>query len=213
MSEPAAIELFISNITASATLNTPLNLRHLARNMLDVEYNTRKFSALVHRMRTPKATCMISSNGYIICVGTNTIGAAMHALRKTKRSIARAMELDKKSLKLHAFDIHNIASTFSLGRRINVNALRCIFGSDAVYEPTLFSGLRIGVLGDSNKIKAIIFPSGKVILTGARNIESLKQAFIQLNNKIHTWIVSHTPRSENETACIRFGQNSQRAVL
>lgn len=176
--------LYITNITASATLGEKLGLRDLARKMFDVEYDKKKFSALVHRLRTPKATCMISSNGHIICVGTSSIKDASQGLRKAKRHIAKALNRECATFKLQDFKIHNIAATYAYGRRLNVHALHQFNTDSCTYDPTVFSGLRFQGLGPSGKIKAIIFPSGNIILTGANSIASLRIALRELNLKI-----------------------------
>lgn len=186
--------LYITNITASATLDEKIDLHTLAAKMVDVEYNKKKFSALVHRLRTPKATCMISSNGHIICVGINTIGNAMQALRKTKHRIARALERGHATFKLQKFKIHNIASAYRYGGRLNVHVLNRYYGDLCTYDPTVFSGLRFQGLGSCGKVKAIIFPSGNIILTGSDNIESLRVAYLDLNNKIYTALAAVTKR-------------------
>lgn len=192
--ERTSRRLYITNITASATLNEMLDLQALAEKMGDVEYNKKKFSALIHRLRTPKATCMVSSNGHIICVGTNTVGNAMQALRKTKHHIARALERDHGSLKLRKFKIHNIASSYTYGMRLNVHVLNRFYRELCIYDPTVFSGLRFQGLGPCGRIKAIIFPSGNIILTGTDDIESLRAAHIDLNSKIHRSLAAVTKR-------------------
>lgn len=186
--------LYITNITASATLDEGVDLQTLAAKMADVEYNKNKFSALIHRLRRPKATCMVSANGHIICVGTNTIGDAMQALRKTKQHIAKALERDPGSFKLRKFKIHNIASAYRYGSRLNVNVLNRFYAGLCIYDPTVFSGLRFRGLGPCGRIKAIIFPSGNIILTGSDNIESLRTAHYDLNLKIHTSLAAVTKR-------------------
>lgn len=177
-------QLYITNITASATLSEKLDLRHLARKMMDVEYNKKKFSALVHRLRTPKATCMISANGYIICVGANTVKDAMKGLRKTKHHIAKALERDCGTFNLQDFKIHNIAAAYRHATRLNIHALHQSHQESCTYDPSVFSGLRFHGLGLCGKIKAIIFPSGNIILTGTNKFESLRIALRQLNLKI-----------------------------
>jgi transcription initiation factor TFIID TATA-box-binding protein len=179
-------ELIVTNITASASIDMTLDLRQLARNMIDVEYDRRRFSAIIHRMRTPKATCMISGNGHIISVGTKTIGDAMISLRRTKNSIASARGIDRKCLRLSNFSIHNIASTYSWGSKLNLKSLNQVYQTQSIYDPSVFGGLRFNGLGALKKIKAIIFSSGSIILTGARDVESLNSAFSQLNAKIYT---------------------------
>lgn len=176
--------LHVTNITASATLSEKLDLRDLARKMMDVEYDKNKFSALVHRLRTPKATCMISANGYIICVGTSNVKEAVKGLRKTKHHIAKALERDYGSLNLQDFKIHNIAAAYRYGSRLNLYSLHQAHPGSCTYDPSMFSGLRFQGLGLCGKIKAIIFSSGNIILTGARKLESLRIALRQLNPKI-----------------------------
>jgi transcription initiation factor TFIID TATA-box-binding protein len=178
--------LYITNITASATLDEKLDLHYLARKMLDVEYDKKKFSALIHRLRTPKATCMVSANGHIICVGTNTGRNALKALKKAKHHIARALGRDNETFKLLNFKIHNIASTYTYGTRLNLPALHQFYTGLCVYDPTIFSGLRFPGFGPCGRIKALLFPSGNIILIGANNTASLGVAFRELNLKIRT---------------------------
>lgn len=184
MESTAHRRLHVTNITASATLSEKLDLRDLARKMMDVEYDKNKFSALVHRLRTPKATCMISANGYIICVGANTVKHAMKGLRKTKHHIAKALERDYESFNLQDFKIHNIAAAYRYGSRLNLRALHQSHPGSCTYDPLVFSGLRFQGLGLCGKIKAIIFSSGNIILTGAKKLESLRIALRQLSPKI-----------------------------
>lgn len=181
---PPRRRLYITNITASATLDEKLELRNLALKMIDVEYDKNKFSSLVHRLRTPRATCMISANGHIICVGTNSIRDAVSGLRKTKHHIANALNRGCATFKLQKFKIHNIAAAYTYGTRLNVHALHQFNTTSCRYDPTIFSGLRFQGLGPGGKIKAIIFPSGNIILTGASNIKSLRIALRELNLKI-----------------------------
>lgn len=193
-------------------METRLDLQQLGRTMCDVEYKKSKFSALFHRMRNPKATCAISSNGYIICVGTSTVGNAMLALRKTRARVGAVIGKDRKSLKLHNFRVHNVAGTFGLGASINLRELSCLF-TRCQYEPTVFSGLRIRARAESDRIKATVYASGKVILTGARDIDSLVDAFKELDFKISTWLAITGPFSDDETAGNRSGQHPEAVVL
>lgn len=193
-SEPLDLtRLRVTNITASATLMKPLDLRTLARNMYDVEYDTRKFSALVHRLRSPKATCMVSTNGYIICIGTHTVEDAKHALKKVKYHIAKASQESVSDYKLHEFKVHNMAAHFSYGHALQIQTLGHFYPQDSCYDPIVFSGLRFKNLGDAKRIKAVIFHSGNLILTGAKDRKSLKRAMRQLDTKIRLATLQNSP--------------------
>ena len=184
-------QLAVTNITASARLNTDLDLDQLARNMFDVEYNTKKFSALIHRLRTPKATCMVSGNGHIICVGTQTIDDAKRALSKTRRHLAWAArnsnvntKTEKPPFKLTHFRVHNIASHYKHNKSFRLDALARMYPNSTIYDTSVFSGLRFGDLGGGNKIRAVIYHSGSILLTGAQTHAALHEAFELLKERL-----------------------------
>jgi transcription initiation factor TFIID TATA-box-binding protein len=59
----------IVNMTYYVTLNCKLNLGFIAKTLTDIEYNEKKFSAAIKRIRDPKSTVLIFNNGKLIITG------------------------------------------------------------------------------------------------------------------------------------------------
>lgn len=62
-----------------------------------------------------------------------------------------------------------------------------LFSSFSSYEPELFPGLIIPL--DYPRVKIIIFCSGSVLLTGAKSVADVKEAFL----KVYPLIKLHAP--------------------
>ena len=68
----------VVNMTFTFNLNTDLDLLAMARQLWDVEYNPRKFSSLIMRLREPKSTAMISKSGCVVLLGCRSWDDARH---------------------------------------------------------------------------------------------------------------------------------------
>jgi len=75
--------------------------------------------------------------------------------------------------------VENIVASISLGVRIPLNKL---LDKDTEYEPEQFPGVVYRI--EEPKTAALIFGSGKVVCTGARNMSELKQSVEKILKKI-----------------------------
>jgi transcription initiation factor TFIID TATA-box-binding protein len=55
-----------------ANLNANLDLRMIALYCRNAEYNPRRFSGVIMRLREPKTTALIFASGKIICLGAKS---------------------------------------------------------------------------------------------------------------------------------------------
>jgi transcription initiation factor TFIID TATA-box-binding protein len=153
-------ELKINNITATANLGAKLDLRLLATRVWNVEYNPRKFNALILRTRKPRVTALIFHTGKIVVVGATCV-------RESEEGAAKVAKLiSGKTSQLADFSLQNIAASSHVNYRVNLEELSECKRGFVVFEPELFTpAAKMRYKKDKNLI-ALIFRSGKLIYTG-----------------------------------------------
>ena len=77
----------IQNIVSTADLYCDINLKQIALQVENTEYNPYKFSGLIMRIKAPKTTALIFSNTKIICTGAKTEEDSKNACRKYAKII------------------------------------------------------------------------------------------------------------------------------
>ena len=169
----------IENIVSTANFDCQLNLREIALQAKNAEYNPRRFSAVIMKIKEPKTTALIFSNGRIVCLGAKTEEDSKKACKNFGKII--------KSLGYPAifkeFKIENIVGSLDIKFNISLNKLYFHiiknFNSGlrryVVYEPEVFPGL-IYRMADP-KIVLLIFNSGKMVLTGGKNRNDIYEGF------------------------------------
>lgn len=80
------------------------------------------------------------------------------------------------------FSIQNMTATCDVGFPIRLEGFLYANANHATYEPELFPGLvyRMAV----PKVVLLIFVSGKVVITGAKNEDDLSEAIEQIYDKL-----------------------------
>ena len=81
--------------------------------------------------------------------------------------------------------ITNIVCSYDIGKQINLNRVVVTLNLESIeYEPEQFPGLVYRI--DEPKIVALIFSSGKIILTGGKNVEDVKRGLDFLEQKLES---------------------------
>jgi transcription initiation factor TFIID TATA-box-binding protein len=165
----------IQNMTATVNMGVKLNLPDIALKCRNTEYNPKKFGAVIMRLREPKTTCLLFSSGKCVITGARSSHNASLAARKF------AYILNKLSFSNRAIDfkMENIIATTDVGFPVRLEGILFAHAKFASYEPELFPGLIYRML--SPKVVLLIFVSGKVVITGAKNEKHLAAAM----EKIH----------------------------
>ena len=173
----------IQNIVSTADLCCNIQLRQIALQVENTEYNRSRFTGLIMRIKEPKTTALIFSNGNIICTGAKTEEDSKKACRKYAKIIKN---LDYPVV-FKDFTIQNIVGSCDVHFKINLRELynyMVYYNCNVFYETELFAGLIYHYL-DKNKengepkvnIVFIIFNSGKMIITGAKKREQIYNSF------------------------------------
>lgn len=161
----------LQNIVSTVNLCCALDLRKMALQARNAEYNPRRFAAVIMRIREPRTTALLFRSGKVVCTGARSELQSRIAARKFAR-IAQKLGYDAK---FTDFKIQNIVASCDVGFCIKLESLALNHSQFSCYEPELFPGLVYRMVQPC--ILLLVFVSGKVVLTGAKVREDIYKAF------------------------------------
>lgn len=164
------IEPILQNVVSTVNLGTELNLTYINTRTRNSEYNPARFTGLIMRIRSPRATALIFKSGKVVCTGSKCEEDSLLAARKFAR-IVQKLGFPAKFLN---FKIHNIVATADLKFPIKLDDLNDMHNQFTSYEPELYPGLIYRLV--QPRVVLLIFVNGKIVLTGAKNREDLNDA-------------------------------------
>ncbi|XP_066178378.1 TATA box-binding protein-like 2 [Sylvia atricapilla] len=169
--ESSGIVPQLQNIVSTVNLACKLDLKNIALHARNAEYNPKRFAAVIMRIREPRTTALIFSSGKIVCTGAKSEDQSRLAARKYARVVQKlgfpARFLD--------FKIQNMVASCDVRFPIQLEGLVLTHQQFSSYEPELFPGLVYKMV--KPRIVLLIFVSGKVVLTGAKNRSEIYEAF------------------------------------
>ncbi|KAM5243475.1 TATA box-binding protein-like 2 [Hipposideros larvatus] len=171
LSECSGIVPQLQNIVSTANLACKLDLKKIALHAKNAEYNPKRFAAVIMRIREPRTTALIFSSGKMVCTGAKSEEQSRLAARKYARVVQKlgfpARFLD--------FKIQNMVGSCDVRFPIRLEGLVLTHQQFSSYEPELFPGLIYRMV--KPRIVLLIFVSGKVVLTGAKERSEIYEAF------------------------------------
>lgn len=173
-SHPSGIVPQLQNVVATVNLDTRLDLKEIALHARNAEYNPKRFAAVIMRIREPKTTALIFASGKMVCTGAKSEQDSRLAARKYARIIQKL----GFPATFKEFKIQNIVGSCDVRFPIRLEGLAYQHSLFAGYEPELFPGLIYRM--KSPNVVLLIFVSGKVVLTGAKERKEIYTAFEQI---------------------------------
>ncbi|KAJ4794792.1 TATA-box-binding protein [Rhynchospora pubera] len=162
---PSGIVPTLQNIVSTVNLDCKLDLKAIALQARNAEYNPKRFAAVIMRIREPKTTALIFASGKMVCTGAKSEQQSKLAARKKLGFPAKFKD----------FKIQNIVGSCDVKFPIRLEGLAYSHGAFSSYEPELFPGLIYRM--KQPKIVLLIFVSGKIVLTGAKVRDETYTAF------------------------------------
>jgi transcription initiation factor TFIID TATA-box-binding protein len=174
--------LKIENIVASGAIADFIDLAEVAQKVDHCELNTKRFPGAVFRIEDPKSASLIFSSGKVVLTGIRNKEALDTGLAIIVRSLKEAgVETYEKPRVV----VTNIVCSYDIGKYINLNRVVITLNLENIeYEPEQFPGLVYRI--HDPKIVALLFSSGKIILTGGKNIEDIKRGLDLLEQKLES---------------------------
>jgi transcription initiation factor TFIID TATA-box-binding protein len=182
MEEKRYESLKIENIVASGVIADSIDLAAVSQAIPACELNTKRFPGAVYRIEKPKIASLIFSSGKVVLTGI-----------RDKQALADGLGIITNSLReagVACFDeprvaITNIVCSYDIGKYINLNKVVITLNLENIeYEPEQFPGLVYRI--KDPKIVALLFSSGKIILTGGKNLEDIKRGLDFLEQKLES---------------------------
>jgi transcription initiation factor TFIID TATA-box-binding protein len=174
--------LKIENIVASGIIADTIDLADVSRKIPSCELNTKRFPGAVYRIENPKIASLIFSSGKVVLTGIRDKSALDLGLKIIIRSLKDA---GVKTYREPKVAITNIVCSYDIGKYINLNKVVITLNLENIeYEPEQFPGLVYRI--KDPKIVALLFSSGKIILTGGKNLEDIKKGLDFLEQKLES---------------------------
>jgi transcription initiation factor TFIID TATA-box-binding protein len=169
----------IENVVATVTveIEEKIDLKQIAQKYASVEYNPERFPGLIMRVEKPRATILVFSTGKMVITGLREAGEATKVVEKVLKSIKKA----GISISQPVITIQNIVASGDLHANIDLN-LAAIIMDSAMYEPEVFPGLIYRM--QDPKTVFLIFSTGRIVCTGAKDKEIVRNAVIKLNKEV-----------------------------
>lgn len=165
----------LQNVVATFNLGVDyLDLRSISLRKPFVEYNPQKFAAATLRIRYPRTTALAFASGNMVCTGAKTEIESRLASRK----YVRLLQKHGIPVSFRDFKIQNIVASAELPHTLKLLELSRMYGPYVSYEPDLFPGLVFRTTAP--KLVFLLFRSGKIVITGAKNRNEIAKTFSSL---------------------------------
>jgi len=189
----------IENVVATVVveITEKIDLNQIARRHAEVEYNPERFPGLVMRIEKPRATILIFSTGKMVVTGLRRADEADRVVEKVVKNIKKAgIKVSNPEI-----TIQNIVASGDLHTNIDLN-MAAIVMEYAMYEPEVFPGLIYRM--QDPKTVFLIFSTGRIVCTGAKKKEIVRDAVLKLNHQVRELGVAKKDIADSEYQDITF---------
>ncbi|AEM39310.1 TATA-box binding family protein [Pyrolobus fumarii 1A] len=176
--EPPEPSYRIENIVATVTLDQNLDLYAIETSIPNVEYNPEQFPGLVFRLEEPKVTALIFKSGKMVVTGAKSTQQLIEAVKKIIRELKRHGIVIVGRPKVQ---IQNIVASANLNVCVDLEKAALTL-ENSMYEPEQFPGLIYRM--QNPRVVLLIFSSGKMVITGAKREEEVKEAVYNIRDTL-----------------------------
>ncbi|MCL4400993.1 TATA-box-binding protein [Candidatus Parvarchaeota archaeon] len=168
----------VENIVASISLKVPVPLKKLKK-LPNTQYNPEQFPGLVFRIPDIHVTFLVFGSGKLVCTGGRSKEDILNAMGKLLKELRKIGVRVKSQWKI---DIQNIVASGNLNRPLDLNKIAYSV-DETEYNPEQFPGLVYKLV--NSKITFLLFGTGKIVCTGAKNISEIDSAIKVLVSAIN----------------------------
>ena len=175
------LNISIENVVASASLDQKIDLLAIMKVFRNVEYRPKRFPGLVFRLKRPKTATLIFGSGKMVCTGAKSEKLSKRAVHKVVRELKNngIIILGKPTIV-----IQNMVASANLHGKIDLETAADIM-ENVMYEPEQFPGLIYRM--KEPKVVMLLFASGKLVCTGAKHEDMIKEAVEKLHKTLQDY--------------------------
>lgn len=162
---------YIKNVVSTSCLGCSLDLLDVATRAWNTEYNPKKFSPVIIRIKHTGSTALLFNSGQLLCIS----GVSVEHNKRTARKYARIIQKLGYPVIFSKYRVHNIVAACDVGFKICLKSLYTKHRQNSDYEPEIFPGLRYKMNKPNLTLK--IFTSGKVNMVGLRETSDIEKAY------------------------------------
>ena len=170
----------IQNVVAFTALGVTVKLDEILKKVENTEWQPEQFPGLVYRMTNPRAAALIFSQGKIVCTGTKSLEDANIAMGNV---VKKLKETGIDTPKKYDIIVENIVASTKIDATIDLENVALKL-ENSEYEPEQFPGLVYRI--KEPRVAFLLFNSGRIICTGARNTESIHVALIKFKKDLES---------------------------
>ena len=168
----------IENIVATVILDQTLDLNLIESRVPNVTYQPDQFPGLILRLERPKTTALSFKSGKMVVTGAQSTSELIEAV---KRIIKLLRKHGIKITSKPRIQIQNIVASGDINAMVNLERAAYLL-EDSMYEPEQFPGLIHRMR--SPRVVLLIFSSGKMVITGAKEEREVEEAVRKIAQKL-----------------------------
>lgn len=184
----------IENIVATVILDQEIDIDLLELELPNHVYKPEQFPGVIFKIDRPRATALIFRSGKMVVTGTKSISQLIEAVKKIIRAIDRILAKYGSGIRgKPRVQVQNIVAGGDLHAYVNLEKA-AYYLEDCMYEPEQFPGLIHRMRNP--RVVLLIFSSGKMVITGAKEESEVEQAVKQIAEKLYKAGCIVGPREE-----------------
>lgn len=150
----------VTNVVVGGDLHCTFKLKELTYKLRNCIYNPSRYSGMIWRHKSIISTCFLFHTGKILCMGNKSFYDAKKDLRKYARMLCR----NGYDIQLDKIKLITKSAVSTMKGRLNLEEISKYMCCS--YEAEIFNAVLIKKYGTH----FTCFPSGKVIMTGVKNM-------------------------------------------
>jgi transcription initiation factor TFIID TATA-box-binding protein len=184
----------IENIVATVILDQEVDIDLLELELPNHVYKPEQFPGVIFKIDRPRATALIFRSGKMVVTGTKSVSQLIEAVKKIIRAVDRILAKYGSGIRgKPRVQVQNIVAGGDLHAYVNLEKA-AYYLEDCMYEPEQFPGLIHRMRNP--RVVLLIFSSGKMVITGAKEESEVEQAVKQIAEKLYKAGCIVGPREE-----------------
>ncbi|MCI0500351.1 MAG: TATA-box-binding protein [Epsilonproteobacteria bacterium] len=170
----------IENIVAYAQISELLDIKLLSEKISNSSYDPLEFDGLSIKYDDEKIAVIVLRTGKIVCTGAKETTDATDKIKKVTSEIKKIGFEIKKDYEIK---IENITVSTDLKKELHLASIATgLILQNVEYQPDVFAGLTYKM--DEFCTILILFSAGKLVCTGAKNIDDATNSIKKMEEKL-----------------------------